>query len=214
MLLFRQPGNAEQLPIWLKGPLEASAVVTASLSSTTLHWPPCPLQAALVPSQPPAPCPYAQHPRCPTVTLLSGEQSSECQLLPSGSTLGYDCPAPWGEPKCVKLCLHSVPGGGPDVASGTNDGVGESRPVGLCILGAGRMFRHHISHANRAGTGTGGFFFSLINVWIKWMMIWWIATGCTNPTWMLRDPCSPAGSSAPKHCCVASSWDVQLWVTN
>lgn len=48
MLLFCQPGNAEHLSIWLKGPLEGCSTVAASLSGTELplvpsqllSWPP------------------------------------------------------------------------------------------------------------------------------------------------------------------------------
>ena len=137
MPLFCQPGNAEHLSIWLKGPLEGCSTVTASLSGTELprappwprSWPPPRSAGAhaapgpLGPHGPPAPSSRAGG--------CSGARGSECHLLPFGSTLGYVHPS-LGEPKSVKLCLQPVPGGG--LQMWPPGPPAESRPAGLRAL--------------------------------------------------------------------------------
>lgn len=85
MPLFCQPGNAEHLSIWLKGPLEASTTTAASLSGTKLPRPPQNILTVLVPTQPPpasTPCP-----------ILSCCCSPGSRAAGAGSCLS---PAPWG----------------------------------------------------------------------------------------------------------------------
>lgn len=142
MPLFCQPGNAEHLSIWLKGPLEGCSTVAASFSGTELPRvpPPAPL---LAPSSPRG---YPRSPRSAwsplsSSTVIWGVWLLWGHLLPFGSTLGYLHPGPGGEPKSVKLCLQPVPGGGLQIwPPGPIPEMGESRPTGL-----------HASHWDWAG---------------------------------------------------------------
>lgn len=141
MPLFCQPGNAEHLSIWLKGPLEGCCTVAASLSGTELprvplrprSWPPPRTVGAHAAPGPLGPCPPAAPPS--PACGCSGARGSQYHLLPLGSTLGYLHPALGGEPKPVKLYLQLVPGGELQIwPPGPMSEPGESRPAGLRAL--------------------------------------------------------------------------------
>ena len=85
MPLFCQPGSAEHLSIWLKGPLEGCSTVAASLSGTELPWaPPAPI---LVPSL---------QRWCPRSPRTAWSPSSSSPMIHPVSAISCQSGAPWG----------------------------------------------------------------------------------------------------------------------